>query len=437
MPSTTHRGSRPSSRLAATASRSGSAPGARRRSGTELREYRGAGDVYRVSYEVDGRRHTSVVAQDDLSVQVAGICLSGEDHSFRPAKPGRRAPRGSPGGCGGTRRTRERRDAGGSLLGRPSARTLNPVVEQCWILVGARRGRIWLAQCINHRRGEPSSVRDRRPERPGSRGTERRRPRVLPYAPERTAPAQHPRRPDHASLVLGLRQAPPVCDPQSQRELASFRFDVDASRGIPLAEVQLFPRGAIRWSGRSCPISSFMSESTAAPIPSSGWPRSRSCSAVREPWARCSPTTWHARAFATGRSSTGTASKSITSARSFTARAKLAAWKVEVLRGRIFRSVGVEIEPIGKELTERNARSLLKGSGLVIDTFDNSSSTARAGSVSSQGHSVPPCRPLRGLRRGHLGRSLPGPPRRGRRRLAGIPWPGTSCSWPSRWPQNR
>ncbi len=47
-------------------------------------------------------------------------------------------------------------------------------------------------------------------------------------------------------------------------------------------------------------------------------------------------------------------------------------WKVEVLRNRLFRAVGVEIDAVAKELTDRNARSLLKGSGLVLDTFDNS-----------------------------------------------------------------
>jgi molybdopterin/thiamine biosynthesis adenylyltransferase len=48
------------------------------------------------------------------------------------------------------------------------------------------------------------------------------------------------------------------------------------------------------------------------------------------------------------------------------------AWKVEVLRNRLFRATGVEIETHAKELTERNVRSLLKDGGLVIDTFDNS-----------------------------------------------------------------
>jgi hypothetical protein len=39
-------------------------------------------DAYRVEYNVDGQRHLSVVAKNDLSVQVAGICPSGEDAKF-------------------------------------------------------------------------------------------------------------------------------------------------------------------------------------------------------------------------------------------------------------------------------------------------------------------------------------------------------------------
>jgi molybdopterin/thiamine biosynthesis adenylyltransferase len=52
--------------------------------------------------------------------------------------------------------------------------------------------------------------------------------------------------------------------------------------------------------------------------------------------------------------------------------AEVGAWKVEALRNRLFRSVGVEIEAVAKELTERNSRSLLKDSGIVLETFDNS-----------------------------------------------------------------
>jgi molybdopterin/thiamine biosynthesis adenylyltransferase len=59
-------------------------------------------------------------------------------------------------------------------------------------------------------------------------------------------------------------------------------------------------------------------------------------------------------------------------------------WKVEALRNRLFRAAGAEIDPVRKQLTAQNAKQLLAGAGLVIDSFDNSASrklvqeTARA-----------------------------------------------------------
>src|SRR6516225_6432632 len=50
------------------------------------------------------------------------------------------------------------------------------------------------------------------------------------------------------------------------------------------------------------------------------------------------------------------------------------AWKVDVLRQRLFRAAGVEIDAVRKDLTDRSARSLLQDGGLVIETFDNSAS---------------------------------------------------------------
>lgn len=52
----------------------------------------------------------------------------------------------------------------------------------------------------------------------------------------------------------------------------------------------------------------------------------------------------------------------------------IGAWKVEVLKQRLFRATGIEIDAVRKELTERTAHGLLPESGLVIDTFDNSAS---------------------------------------------------------------
>jgi hypothetical protein len=50
--------------------------------GGELKDYRERADGYTITYEVDGQRHVSSVSKADLSVQVAGICLSGEDDNF-------------------------------------------------------------------------------------------------------------------------------------------------------------------------------------------------------------------------------------------------------------------------------------------------------------------------------------------------------------------
>ncbi len=50
------------------------------------------------------------------------------------------------------------------------------------------------------------------------------------------------------------------------------------------------------------------------------------------------------------------------------------AWKVDVLRQKLFRATGIEIEALRKDLDQRTAKSLLQDSGLVIDVFDNSAS---------------------------------------------------------------
>ena len=60
--------------------------------------------------------------------------------------------------------------------------------------------------------------------------------------------------------------------------------------------------------------------------------------------------------------------------------ADVGAWKVEVLRSHLFRTAGIEIEVVNKELSERNVRKLLSKkdnqshSVIIIDAFDNSSS---------------------------------------------------------------
>ena len=54
--------------------------------------------------------------------------------------------------------------------------------------------------------------------------------------------------------------------------------------------------------------------------------------------------------------------------------AEVGAKKADALKNRLFRSCGVEIDAVAKELNERTADKLLAGAALVIDTFDNSAS---------------------------------------------------------------
>lgn len=48
--------------------------------------------------------------------------------------------------------------------------------------------------------------------------------------------------------------------------------------------------------------------------------------------------------------------------------------KVEVLRNRLFRATGIEIEAINKDLSAGNATKLLRDGGIILDLFDNSTS---------------------------------------------------------------
>jgi hypothetical protein len=50
--------------------------------GAALRDFSDLGDCFRVTYTVDGHRHTSIVGKNDLTVRSAGICLSGLDEQF-------------------------------------------------------------------------------------------------------------------------------------------------------------------------------------------------------------------------------------------------------------------------------------------------------------------------------------------------------------------
>src|SRR5438105_2374012 len=53
-------------------------------------------------------------------------------------------------------------------------------------------------------------------------------------------------------------------------------------------------------------------------------------------------------------------------------RGDIGAMKTKILAASIYRALGVTVEARAEELTPANARKLLAGSALVVDTFDNS-----------------------------------------------------------------
>jgi len=53
-------------------------------------------------------------------------------------------------------------------------------------------------------------------------------------------------------------------------------------------------------------------------------------------------------------------------------RSDIGAFKAKILANALFRALGVTLDARAEELTPGNAEKLLKGSALVIDTFDNS-----------------------------------------------------------------
>jgi molybdopterin-synthase adenylyltransferase len=53
-------------------------------------------------------------------------------------------------------------------------------------------------------------------------------------------------------------------------------------------------------------------------------------------------------------------------------RSDIGGWKAKVLANALFRALGVSVDAKAEELKPENAAKLLAGSGLVVDTFDNS-----------------------------------------------------------------
>jgi proteasome lid subunit RPN8/RPN11 len=128
-------------------------------------------------------------------------------------------------------------------LARASA-AVSSVVEQCWTLLGKRRGRIWFCRRVRPSSGERASVRfdgawvmDREEKHGDVVGFLH----THPDGP--TAPSNRDVRTMHA--WCGAFGKPLLCLIASPAEVGGWRFDDDQSAGQALDIVELFPHGVL------------------------------------------------------------------------------------------------------------------------------------------------------------------------------------------------
>lgn len=116
--------------------------------------------------------------------------------------------------------------------------------EECWPLVGARRGRIWLARKLRRSVGQPHRVEFDGPEvlaREEARGD------VVGFLHTHPQFEAAPSARDVATMQawVGAFGKPLLCLIHGTDGLAGYVFVDPRSPGVPLAEVASFARGAM------------------------------------------------------------------------------------------------------------------------------------------------------------------------------------------------
>jgi proteasome lid subunit RPN8/RPN11 len=127
-------------------------------------------------------------------------------------------------------------------LGRASAGVIRN--EECWVLVGRRRGRIWNSRAIGRCAGAPAHVEF---DGPAVLVREERRRDIIGFLHTHPQFDATPSRRDIATMqawVLAFGK-PLLCLIRGRDGLKGYRFDDDRSEGIPLLAVEEFARGVI------------------------------------------------------------------------------------------------------------------------------------------------------------------------------------------------
>jgi hypothetical protein len=118
------------------------------------------------------------------------------------------------------------------------------LVEECWTLLGDRRGRVWRARFVRHVTGQPASV-----EADGAWAFAREEARgdVVGFLHTHPMGGTLPSRRDVRTMrawadALGK---PLLCLIRAPECLAGYVFEDGASSGAPLRDVEAFARGVI------------------------------------------------------------------------------------------------------------------------------------------------------------------------------------------------
>jgi hypothetical protein len=116
--------------------------------------------------------------------------------------------------------------------------------EQCWPLVGLRRGGLWCAKRLRRSVGQPTRVEF---NGPAVLAREERRGDVVGFLHTHPGFRAQPSRRDIATMQAWVSAfgKPLVCLIDGTDGLAGFLFDADNSQGKRIAQVERFPGGLI------------------------------------------------------------------------------------------------------------------------------------------------------------------------------------------------
>jgi proteasome lid subunit RPN8/RPN11 len=131
-------------------------------------------------------------------------------------------------------------------LRRPSKSKLkqSAVGEECWTLIGTRRGRIWHLRRINRCTGAITSVQF---DGLAALQREEHRRDVLGFFHTHPDGPRHPSARDVRTMRAWCSAfgKPLLCVIASPLGLAAFQFIDDRSDGVPMLAVENFPRGVL------------------------------------------------------------------------------------------------------------------------------------------------------------------------------------------------